>query len=815
MKREFKIFACAFALYSLILSQIFAQGLTQTVRGTVIDNDNKQALTGVAVLIEGTNPPVGTLTDDKGYFRIESVPVGRISLKLSLIGYETLSIPDIVVNTGKESLVNTSMQEMVVKLDEVVVKANQNKGVAINDMSLLSGRSISTEETQRFTGAFNDPSRVVASFAGVTSGPEGNSDIIVRGNSPKYIQWRLEGVEIPSPYHFDDQNAAGGGLSTINNNLLATSDFYTGAFSPEYGDVLSGVYDVKFRAGNNEKFEASIGAGLIGTDVTFEGPFSKGYGGSYLVNYRYATVSLIQDMGLVDLAGITNFQDAAFNIKLPTKSLGTFSFFGLTGFDDFLLEDVSPKIWPTPTNKTSTSDISEDFEKNAYLANLGFSHIYSLGTNQLLKSTFVWSGKGISDDINEKRIVRITDNQGHFIKDSLVSPKLTFKNRLNSSVYRAAITYSNKINSRNKIEIGTKYSLYSYEYQQDMFNGENQQLEEVFGFNENVVNIRNFISWKFRFNDQLTFVSGIHNMNVLFNRHSTIEPRIAMNWRLNPVHSFNMGYGLHSTMENIPNYFAKVQQPDGSFEEPNKNLGFLKAHHYVIGYETRLSENLRAKVDLYYQDLFNLPVENVDTSYYATINEGIDYKYVALVNRGTGQNYGAEVTIERFFKNNYYYLITGSIYNSTYKSLEGIERNTRYNNRYLCNILVGKEFVNLGKKQNKTLGVNTRIYFRGGQPYLPLLRNAEGDLAVDPTSNSFWDYDNAYRKSMEDIYQINLSVSYKINKKNKTHEFYLDLQNLTGNLGKLNEYYDESEPGSIGHITQFGFFPNLMYKFYF
>jgi hypothetical protein len=129
--------------------------------------------------------------------------------------------------------------------------------------------------------------------------------------------------------------------------------------------------------------------------------------------------------------------------------------------------------------------------------------------------------------------------------------------------------------------------------------------------------------------------------------------------------------------------------------------------------------------------------------------------------------------------------------------------------------LAGKEFVGLGKKQNQTLALNAKIFFGGGQKYIPLLRDEQGNLAVDPATDSYWDYDKAYNDKIEDVYQITLSTSYKWNKPKTTHELFLNIDNLTNTKGKLSEYYDESEPGSVGYVTQFGFFPNLMYRMYF
>ena len=793
----------------------FSQKLTQTVRGKIIDTDSKMPLIGAGVMISGTDPLIGTVTDLNGKFRLENIPIGRITLQLSYLGYENKTIPNIVVNSGKEVVLNLNMQESAIKLDAVVIRAYENKGEAINDMSLISARSISPEETNRYAGGFNDPSRITSNFAGVTSTQDGSNDIIVRGNSPKYIQWRLEGVQITNPNHFNDQNSASGAVSTLNNNLLATSDFYTGAFSPEYGDALSGIYDVKLRAGNNEKFESTFGFGLLGTDLTVEGPFKKGYGGSYLVNYRYAVTSLIDALGLIDIGGVPKFQDAAFKVVLPTKKIGTFSIFGLGGFSSFLFEDITPAVWDTPGHKSMSADIKEDYEKGAYLLNTGMNHTLTINKKSFINTTLSYSSEGIEDDIFESKTIKIYDSQGEFLSDSVVDRTLNFKSRLMKSTYRGAITYSSKLNAKNKIQIGAKYALFDYDYNQSLIRDSVSGRFTLVDFKENVGTVRNFISWKHRVNEDITIVSGFHNMNVLLNNKSTLEPRIAVNWKFNNTNSVHAGYGKHSNMESIHNYFAKVELEDGSVIEPNKDLDLLKAHHYVVGYEKRFTKNLMAKVEVYYQDLYNLPVENNDTSFYATINEGIDFKYVDLVNKGTGKNYGVEVTLERFFANNYYYLINASLYNSKYKSLEGVERNTQYNGNYLVNILCGKEFEKLGKKQNQTLGLNAKVFFGGGKKIIPLLRDGQGNIAVDPAKNRYWDYKKAYENKIEDVYQIIVSASYKFNKPKTTHEIFLNLDNITNNKGKLSEFYDENEPSSVGYVTQFGFFPNLMYRVYF
>lgn len=788
-----------------VFTSAFSQNLNQTVRGVITDQDSKQPIAGATIAIAGSNPLKVTLSDKNGSFRFDNMPIGRITLNLQNLGYEKIILPNIVVNSGKETVLNIYMQEAVAQLEGVVLTLDKNKGQPLNDMTLVSGRSISPEQTNRYAGGFNDPSRILSNFAGVTSSQDGSNDIIVRGNSPKYIQWRLEGMQITNPNHFSDQGAVSGSISALNNNLLATSDFYTGAYSAEYGDVLSGVYDVKLRQGNNEKFEFTFGLGVLGTELTFEGPFKKGYKGSFLMNYRYSTISLISDLGLAQgINGALNFQDATFKVVLPTKQAGLFSFYGLAGLSNFLFKDVTPALWQTPGSRFVPNKIGEDYKKGSHLANLGMNHTLTINKNSHINTGLSFSSEGIDDDVFE-----------NFKTDTSESNQLNFNGRLIKSTYRGEITYNNKLSSKLKLQVGSKYALLNYNFNQSMLKDSTNVRSTLVNFNENISTIRNFINFRYRFNEKLTTVFGVQNMNVLLNKKSTIEPRFSLNWELSNTSALSAGYGKHSTMESIHHYYTQVKLADGSIIEPNKDLDLLKAHHFVLGYEKRFNKNMMVKLETYYQYLYDLPVANSNGNIFATVNEGLDFQYLDLVNKGSGKNYGVELTIERFFNKNYYYLVNASVYNSTYKALDGIERNTRFNGNYLVNVLFGKDFPKLGKAQNKTISFNSRAFFGGGKKIIPLLRGADGNLAVEPANNRFYDYTKAYKNDIQDIYQITMSFSYKINKPKATHEIFLNIENLTNNRARLTEFYDPAEPGSVGYMKQGGVFPNLMYRVYF
>lgn len=802
----------------------FAQTLTQTIRGSVLDSDSRLPLIGATVFL---TPDIGTVTDENGQFRFGNVPVGRVELTLTYVGYENLQVPNIVVNSGKEVVLYLLMQESAVKMSEVTVTATRNKGEALNEMAMLSARSISPEETNRYAGGFNDPSRILSNFAGITSTQDGSNDIIVRGNSPKYVQWRLEGEQITNPNHFGDQSSVGGSVSILNNNLLAASDFHTGAFTSEFGDVLSGVYDVRLRNGNNEQVECVFGFGLLGTELTVEGPLgigsrqsavgSRGAGKpSFLLNYRYSTAGLLSQLGLLgDFSGVLKFQDATFKLVFPTEKMGVFSLYGMGGMSSFSFEDVTPAIWVIPGDNAVEATLRNDFDKKSHLLNTGLKHSINLGKKGLLNSSLTYSSEGIQDDIFESKLLKIYDENNEFVRDSVVSRRRQFEGDLRKPTYRLSTTYSHKFSARHKLQVGVKYTLFDFDFAQNQWPSEGSEQLSLVDFDEEVGTLRNFVSWKWRASERLSVVVGLHNMNVLLNSKSTLESRLAVEWKAAQSSILRLGYGKHSTMESTHHYFTKVKQADGNYAEVNRDLGLLKADHFVLGFEQKIGKNLRAKFEAYYQHLYDLPVEDLDTSYFATVVEGLDFRYVALVNEGKGRNYGIELTLEKFFSQNYYFMLNASLYKSKYTALDGIERNTPFNGNYLVNLLGGKEFPNLGRKKNQTLGLNFKAYLAGGRKIIPLLRDSDGNLAVDLEKGQVWDYSKAFENSLEDAYQIQVSASYKWNKPSATHELFLNLDNVTNHKGRIMEFYDENEPGKVGYMTQFGFFPNLMYRVYF
>jgi hypothetical protein len=762
-----------------------ASDLTQTIRGTVTDQDSKEALLGATVILAGSNPLRGTVTDLDGNFRLENVPVGRVNLLVSYVGYEEKYIPNILLRSGKETLLDIEITESVAKLKEVQVNYKKDKSESSNEMAMISSKAFTVEETKRYAGSVNDPARMVSSFAGVTGDAQGNNDIVVRGNSPQGILWRLEGIEIPNPNHFANEGATGGPINALNSAMLGNSDFYSGAFAPEYGNAFSGVFDMKLRNGNNEKREYSFSAGILGTDFTAEGPFKKGSSSSYLVNYRYSTLSILDQIGVVDFMGIPKYQDLSYKVVVSTKNAGVFSTFGLFGTSNIHQEDIEEEDPEMLDYVYNTADFG------ANLAVVGLKNTYLINDKSYLVSSISFSRTGNDMDYYER------NKQEEMFHHSSID--------ITKASKKVSVVLNNKFNARNKLQTGITYTNMSYDMLADSYKELWETKVVYLNSKGNAGMLESYTSWKHRINEELTLVSGIHYSHLLYNNTFSLEPRASLKWQIDKKQSLTAGAGIHSRMLGISTYMAKQTLEDGTVSQPNQGLSMPKAIHYVLGYDNSITQNLYFKAEVYYQDLYDVPVEDDISSSYSTLNEVMGWTDKSLVNKGSGRNYGAEITLERFFSEGYYFLATASLYDSKYKALDGIERNTMFNGNYAGNFLAGKDFRIGSPSKGRTLSVNTKIALIGGSRYTPI----DLERSIEENAEVRFD-DRPFSEKGSDIFKADVSVSLIRNKKNTTRELKVEVQNVTNSQGLVNTYFNRRTQ-QIEESYQLPLFPVVSY----
>lgn len=747
-----------------------AQTITQTIRGTVLDKQSQAPLPGVVVQVLNSDPLLGTSTDEKGEFKIQNVPIGRWQLKLHAISYKERFIT-VVLNSGKESVTTVELEENVVQGEEVVITAEQDKTQTNNKMSTVSSRVFSAEEAARYAGSRNDPARMAANFAGVSGANDSRNDIIIRGNSPIGILWRLNGLDIPNPNHFGNAGSTGGPISILNNNTLDNSDFMTGAFAADYGNATSGVFDLKMRQGNNEKHEFIAQLGFNGFELGAEGPFSKNKNATFMVNYRYSTLAVFKAMNIDFGTGsaVPQYQDATFKTDFNTKKYGKFSFWGIGGLSYVALLE---------SDKKEGQDLYGYSARDTYFrSNVGASGISH--TILFKKNAYLKTNLGISGNINRVMADRIDTS---FKTPKNLKPE--YRQTTQNIRYSLNTTYNKKFNSRDFVNVGFYGEIYKTVFvdSNDYRFGDNTFIT-LRNYKGTTALVRGFVQWQHKFSDNFLINTGISDQYFLLNGSNAIEPRIGMKYSLTRKQALSLGGGLHSQLQPTYIYFA-TDTTAGHRVQTNKNLDFTRAAHVVLAYDNNFSNNFRLKTELYYQYIYNAPVKD-QPDYFSVLNLGADFNspnVSNLVSKGTGFNYGLEITLEKFYSQGYYFLFTSSLFESKYKGSDGIVRNTAFNGNYVFNLLGGKEFK---IKQKHILSIDIRGTYSGGKRYTPV------DLQASIAANTeVRDVSRAYQLQYSPYFRLDVKPGYRYNARRVTHEFTIDIQNITRNLNVFQQTYD-------------------------
>lgn len=775
---------CILVLYCLLLVpvKLLAQATVQSIRGTIYDATSHSPLPYGSVVLMNINPQIGVSADSLGNFILKGIPVGRYDLEVSYMGYNSAIIREITLTSAKEVVLDITLQENITSLEEVIIRPTINKSQPMNKLALSSARMLSIEEASRYAGGFDDPARLAATFAGVNTNL-GDNGIVVRGNAPKFLQWRLEDVEIPNPNHFAEvAGFGGGGLTALSSLVLGNSDFFTGAFPAEYGNALSGVFDLKLRTGNNEHIENTAQIGTIGIDLSSEGPIKKGELASYLFNYRYSTFALVSKF-LPDGSEGMRYQDLSFKLNFPTKKAGTFSIWGL-GWIDHFSEDAE-----TNREKWEYTDNKESFVTRIYSGAIGVSHRISLNNSAYWKTTLAATINKIDTHTEQ-----LLDDQPLLYPDHLIK-KTNWNFVLSSYINKR---FGTQHTNRTGITVtGLKYNMLLKNA-----NPVSTPLQTISDEVGSSVLLEAYSSSSFNLSDKWTFNVGLHGQYFALNQHSSIEPRTGLRYNFSNEKSLSLSYGLHSRMELLNYYFTRNKA--GNLI--NKSLDFTRAHHLVLSYNWEISNNYHLCIEPYVQFLYNVPVI-ADSSFSFLNLKDNWFVHDKLENTGKGFNYGVDVTFEKFMSQGYYYMFTGSLFNSRYKGDDNVWRDTRYNRNFLINFLIGKEWM-MGRTRQNVFSANINLACQGGERYSPVDEQA---TLARPDKEVQYDETRAFTKQLPAAFIGHFTVSYKINRKQITHEIALKILNATFFKEYMGHGYNFKTHG-VDKLYEGINVPNLSYK---
>jgi hypothetical protein len=790
MKKWFKPSKVILFCLLCFFARLHSQEIKQSIQGRVIDKETQQPLAGAHIVIKDSNPLLYSVSDDNGNFFLKDVPIGRVSLTVSYVGYNSVELNNLVHISGKELKLLVEMEESITRYDEVIVTSSKQKLRPSNEMAMVSSRSFSVEETERYAGSRGDVARMASNYAGVAFANDQRNDIIIRGNSPSGLLWRLDDVEIPNPNHFAENGTTGGPVSMLNNNVLRNSDFYTGAFPAEFGNALSGVFDLKMRNGNTEKHEYTIQSGFNGVEVGAEGPIYRKNNSSFLVYYRYSFLDLMDKIGFsFGTSGVPRYQDIVAKVNYPTQK-GAFEAFIMGGKSR--IDMLSSRL---KDNDIYLSE-GEDIYNRAMMGVASISYTHFINEKSYIKflvSTLYQNGGTDIDTLDKDN-----KNPFRYIEHNIDEYRASFSSFFN---YK----HSSKLSSKAGLQVDQMgYSLNSKSYSEDSLRLLSY-LNHYKSLYEGPQLLRLFYQMKWKANQRWEYTAGLENLFFTLNNSYSIEPRIAASFYYSKNASLSIGYGLHSHTQPLAVYYLGDYFTSVGYLETNKNLDFTKAHHFVLSNDWSISQNMRLKFEMYYQYLFNVPISEEHT-WYSLINSGASWgvdAYDSLVNKGLGKNYGIEFTLERFFSKQYYFLVTTSLYQSFYKAGDNTWHHTVFDGNYIVNCLIGYEHpVN----NHLSLAFDSKVSTAGGKRYIPIdfARSVQaGETKYDETQ--------IFEKQYAPFFKVDIKFSLILNKPGNTNEWQIYIENITNHQNPLYEYYNNFKQ-KITKVYQLGFFPMILWR---
>lgn len=767
---------------------------TQTVTGTVIDKASERPLSNVSVSIAGTR--IGATTDSLGRFVLAAVPLGRHQVSFTYVGYKTITIPEVLVTAGKQVILDVPLDQQITALNTVTVTAGRTrKGMAANEFAGSSARSFSMADVTRYAGGRNDPAKLASNFAGVANTNDSRNDIVVRGNSPTAVLWRMEGIPIPNPNHFSTLGTTGGPVSALNTNALKNSDFYTGAFPAEYGNATGAVFDIGLRTGNKDKFEKTIQLNMFsGLEAMLEGPLNKKKNGSsFLIGYRYSFAQIGQSLGFdIGTEAVPKYQDIIFHLNFAQSKWGRFSLFGMGGTSaiDMIGADLDS------TDLFGNKD--EDTYYKSRIGVVGLKHTLDIGNNSYLRTLVSYSH---------------TSNDGEVYKYNEGDPVRQF-NTNNTTVntgFRLSSFINSKINARFSVRGGMLAELIGLDTKVET-REDRPDWETIRDYDGSAWLLQPYVQGKYRFTEKLSLNAGLHGIWYGLNETSAIEPRASLSYALAGNQTLTFSYGLHHQQQPLPVYLYQERKADGTYDQSNRDLDFTRAHHYVLGYDWFFARDWRLKAEAYHQSIANVPVERTPSGF-SVLNSGADFTFpekAGLVNGGTGTNTGIELTVEKFFSKGFYVLTTASIFDAKYKGSDGIERNSSFNNKAVLNILAGREW-KMGRDGRNAFTIDIKLTQSGGRYYTPIdiaASNSSGYEQLDETRYNDQQFSNYMR------FDTRFGIRLNSPKRKLSHTFYLDIQNVTNNENVFIQRYNRVLK-QVGTLNQVGFFPDILYRLQF
>lgn len=752
--------------FVLSIQSVATSQETSSITGRVTEESTGLPLRRVTIgVLQGETLVAGGKTMPDGFFTITDVPVGEYTVRFNLVGYNTLLLDNVVVVSGEPT--DMRVQLSIVSTEEISVE--ENRFVRPNDIA-NSIKSLRYEEIRRSPGGFEDIGRVLQTLPGVSFVNNGRNDLIVRGGAPTENLFVVDNTTVPNINHFGSQGSTGGPVSIIELDFVNEVDFISGAFPAKYGDKLSSVLDIRLRDGNRNTFLADINLSATGLGAVLEGPIGSKKKGSWLFSANRSYLDLI-------------FNAAGFGF-VPEYTSAQLK--AVYDFSD--KNSLTVNLWGNLDKVRFNNDDEEDRKdnenilqnnQNGYVNSYEFKSV--LSPNSVLKlnlgrtyTKFDYSGR-------DSLFTEIFSNNTTEGNTTMKAEYLVFPSGSTQIETGAGWTFVNSNSDILRVadttyfvddQTGSRYVLPDLDINTDLQPGKAfayAQLSQVF--------LSNF---RLNIGARYDYFSEISNKNYF-------SPRASVVYNASPKLNFSLGYG---------NFYQSPSLVWLAGYEQNKSLNEIRSDQYVAGVEYLFSADWRVTLEGYYKDYSDYPASTI-RPFIVLSNTGGDFEQTQdfgiepLVSKGTGYSKGIELYIQKALTTNYYGLINLSLFDAKYKALDGVERNSSFNNRFIFTILGGY-------KPGKEWEISGKFRYIGGRPFTPI-NPVDGTQLVSR-------YNSEY---LPDFNSLDLRVDKRWNFSGWTLITYLDVQNVYGRKNisgyQWNKYTNQIEANeSIGVLPTIG-----------
>lgn len=777
-------YACARLYYAgarlcLVLFALACAGLcpvlsAQTLRGTVRDAGSGEVLVAanLRLIAAMDSLPLTARTDTTGQYVFQNLRLGYYTLEVWHSGYSPMKFREIYIAGGKETVLDIAYDR-----DFDLPLLSITGAAARRPPQPLSEIPLTREQTLRFPATFFDPARLAMTYPGVMNNDDQANGLSIRGNSPAFVRWRLEGVDVVNPNHLtnagtisDRPMAAAGGVLMFSAQLLDNSSLLTGSFPAGYGDALGGIMDINLRRGNSRQHEFTAQAGLIGLDFAAEGPLLQKGKNSYLVNYRYSTVGLLGQMGISFGDEEIDFQDLSFKLNFQGKNGGEWSLFGLGG--------LSNNVFEHKTDSVAIEAFKDffDIDYQSKTGIIGLSNWSPLGKKGWVKFTIAASGQ-----TNERSSVSEADEYKQYGSND----------ELEESKVSGTATLSQRLSAQIRLMAG---SMLTRQY----FRGEsvvNLSPQEIARHEFFVAQPWANILWNSK-NEKTAVRLGLHSLIFPYKDRISAEPRLTVMQTLAPNHRLALSAGQYSQV--APLWLLKDE------------LDIMRAWHAGLNYSWAINSGWIFRTELFWQRQTDSGVDENTASTFSLLNEN-DYRIYLqkeLIYNGLGENKGVEISVERYLSGGWFVLANATLFKSDYRGSDRVWRPARWDARHVFNFTGGREWQRDKRPGHvRAFGVNGRLGWSGGLRAMPV--DATASAAAGAT---VFDDNDGFSINQKDYFRLDLRVYWKrsfSDRRNST--FAMDFQNATMQENVAYQYFDPFTK-KVETKYQLGLIPNISWR---